>query len=688
MELALVLVLEFGGIVLAAALARAAFGTAAAAAVERVLSAIERATRAFLGRALTRAAVPVAFALAAVLGFGFGFGHGDAALAGALGVAAGALLAAAVGAVSSLLGARAAGRLLARATARFDLALATAVRGAGATGVGAQALGAAGALALLVLGRWVHHDAGSTPEAARLSALALPGYAFGAALVAWITQRAAGTYAAAARAGELRGEALDAAMARNATKNPALVSALVGERLEHGAAAARVFAASAVSASGLVWLALGADATRALEPRFIAFPLLLWGFGLVANGVALFVVRSQEAQGALPALARALGSAAGVWLVGLLGAGYWLFPEAWPPLAGAACAGFVASLAAACASARAFARRTGALREALDGLQVGPAAAQAAALGFGLGLAALAFVLVGGVALVTDELGGASGALAGDRLALMLALFGATAFTPFALAVAVGARLAETARAAGAMGGLEGDALARAQRVADSCQLPAAVARTALVLSECLAALIGSLALLGLSPGADEVGHAALLGAGVVLVAVGAAARRAARGAREVAVEVERQWRAALHEVGSDGRSPSYRACEELAGRLGVNGAASGAALVLLGPVLLGIALRLVYRESGPRLAAEAFATFVAGAAVTALGVALAVDGARAVLAGARRTTRPEGDPASHAASVTASALVEILGSAAGPAACTTAVIVTSLALLARTFFH
>lgn len=688
MELALIFVLEACGVLLAAALARAAFGAGASAAVRRVLSAIERATRVFLARVLARAAVLAALVLVAVLAVGVGTGHADAALPGALGLAAGAVLASGVALGAGLLGARAAAALLARAAARFELALATAVRSAGATGVAAQALGVTGALALLGVGHWLHHDVLPPSEAARRSALALPGYAAGAALVAFVVQHAAGSYAAAARAGELRGELLDAAVARNTVKNPALVSALVGERLEHGAEAARAFAAAALSATALAWLALAGGSARALESRVIAFPLLLWAFGLVANGVALFVTRSQEAQGALPALARALASAAGVWVVGLLGAGYWLFPEAWPALAGAAILGFAGGLAVPSATARAFARRRGPLREALDSLQVGPASAQAAALGFGLGLAALALGLVGASALAGAALGAASGALGGDRLALMLALFAATAFAPYALAVAAGARLAETARAAGAMGGVEGDALVRAQRVADSCQLPATVARAGLVLLDGLAALAGALALLAPSPESAGAARVALLGAGLVLAAAGISARRAARGARELAVEVERQLRSSAVEAASDGRAPSYRACEELASRLGLAGAASGAALVLLGPVLLGIALRLVYRESGPRLAAEAFATFVAGAAVTALGVALAVDGARAVLAGARRASRPEGDPASHAASVTGSALVEILGSAAGPAACTTAVIATALALLARTFFH
>ena len=106
-----------------------------------------------------------------------------------------------------------------------------------------------------------------------------------------------------------------------------------------------------------------------------------------------------------------------------------------------------------------------------------------------------------------------------------------------------------------------------------------------------------------------------------------------------------------------------------------------------MGPVVLGIALKVVYRESGPRLAAEALATFVAGAAVTALGVALTVDGARAVSTGARRANRPEGDPATYAASVTGDALSDIFRGAVSPTACTLSLVATALVLLARTIF-
>jgi hypothetical protein len=692
MELALIFLLELGGLLLGSALARAAFGSPGTPQVVRVVRALERAARAFLLRALARFGAFFGVLLGLLLAGGAAAGHAAAGVAGAAGMVLGAALAMATALAATWLGGRAITAAVTRAGTQFDLALTTGLRSAGATGVAAQALGVLGALGLLGVGYWIHHgDVGaSAGEIAQRSALSLPGYAVGAVLVALWLHVTCGAYATSARAGELRGELLDANVARHITHNPALVASLVGERLEHGALTARLFGAASLATVASLWLALGSSTAEPAELRFVAFPLLLWGFGLVANGAGLFVARALEAQGALPALVRGQACATGVWLVGLLGAGYWLYPESWLVWCLPGVAGFVGGAAAASATARAFARRRGALREALDGFGVGAFAPQAAALGFGLGLSAFVLVLVGGTALVAQTAGTASNVPGGARLALSLALFAAMVWSPYALAVDAAAGLLETARAVAQMAGVEGETAARLQRVADSIKLPSAVGRGALTLAQGLAALAAALTLTPpAAAGADTNtdAWATLFGVGLVLFAGGLAARRSARASRELAVEVERQLGTKSPESPVDDRVPSYRTCEELAGRLGIGGAASGAASVLLGPVLLGIALRLVYRDAGPRLAAGTLAAFVAGAAVTALGVALAVDGARAVLAGARRANRPEGDPVTHAASVTGSALAEILGSAVEPAACIAAAIAASFALLARTFF-
>jgi hypothetical protein len=227
----------------------------------------------------------------------------------------------------------------------------------------------------------------------------------------------------------------------------------------------------------------------------------------------------------------------------------------------------------------------------------------------------------------------------------------------------------------------------RAQRLVDSQSLTGSIARCHASFTAGLAALAATLTVATppATPGAET--WIALAGVAWTLAVAGGAAQHAARGVRATNLEAYRQLAAGPSEGPGEARAPSYRGCEEAAGGAGLGGAAGTALSILVLPVVLGIALKLVYRESGPRLAAEAPTTFVAGAAVTALGVALTVDGARAVLAGARRANRPEGDPATYAASVTGDALSDIFRSAVSPAACTLALVAASLVLLARTIF-
>ena len=125
----------------------------------------------------------------------------------------------------------------------------------------------------------------------------------------------------------------------------------------------------------------------------------------------------------------------------------------------------------------------------------------------------------------------------------------------------------------------------------------------------------------------------------------------------------------------------SYRACEELTQKAASIGLFFGTGWAAVPLVLLGTGLGLVYRVGGSRLAAAALSTFVATAAVTALGAALAVDGARTVHGNARRLARLERETAGSAAPISEDVLANVLGIAAGPGACFQALLLASFAL-------
>jgi hypothetical protein len=678
-ELTLIFVFQASGILLSLALARLPSPHAALGSVRRICAAVERAASSFLARAAVRLAIAVA--LGALLAAGVGLAAGKPALAAlaALAVCFGAALAGVSTWVAATLFARSSGPALAAAERRFDSTLVTSFTPAGAAGVLAQALGALGALALYFVEARVRAAAG---DSASETASALPAYWLGAGLSAFIAEGAAGTYRSAAEGG-LAAAARDRALTAWDPRNPALVSGLVGETLGAGA----------------VMLVLSTQLTAVPHEqlRVAALPIVLLAFGLIASATGVWVARPLEAEGAGPALLRGQASATAIWLLGLAGACYWLVPSGFVGLVGAGALGLAASVLVTYALLAVSQRTSPIARDVADGLRAGSSAATVGSLAGGLAFAGAALALGGAAALGAQAAGHGSSLAHGAALGLIVALAGALALAPYAFAVDSLAGAAATARAVGSVCGADADTARRVARLAESTELPAGLARAALFLGASLAALAaclspraaGAATAAEATPATALLGCLALFGAACLLVQAALVARRAARAAREVTLEVERQLASAppgTRETGDNGVT-SYRACEELCGRLGLAGALPLATVGAALPVVLGIGLVLVYRIGSPRLAADAPAMFVAGVAVTALGAALTVDGAHAVLAAARRASRPEADSATFAASVTGDALLSLLSIAIGPTVCSLALIAASLALLVWPLF-
>jgi len=597
MELALIFGLQIIGLIVALALARPLFGAEPSASVRRVVAAVGRATQAFVLRALGRGAVLAGLVAVALGAVALGTGRIQAGLAELLGALAGATLAAVTALLAKLAGTRATTAVVVALHRRFDLALSTSLRSAGAVGMTSQALAVLGALGVVAVGHWV-----ATPEALGTGHAhpvgGLPGYVLGAALVALTLTQSSGAYAAAARAGELRADLTPSLAQRSDAQNPALVSAVVGERLEHASGATRLFALSAAGAALALLLAAGDGVDAAAFSRRAALPLLLWAFGLVANGAGLFAARALEAEGAGPALARGQASVAAVWAFGLVGAGYWLAPDVWPPLAAAAALGLVGGALGPWSIVRGARRQAGPLRDALDALRGGPAPAQATSFGFGLVHAALGLAGIAALAVAAARLGAQAQVSGGERSAVLLAFFGATAWSPYALGVESSSTSAETARRVAALAGADAEALQRAQRLSDSQATGGAIARCHASLAAGVAALAAAL-LLASPTGTLDLGNAGgmvLLGAAWALAVPGGAARRAAQGAREASLEVERQLGSNPAENGGVGPASSYRGCEEVAGRAGLAGSLRAALGVVVGGGVRVSAWKVEYR--------------------------------------------------------------------------------------------
>ena len=182
-ELVLIVALEGLALALAVLIARVHAPRADAIGTTRVISALERASAAFLARERLRLA-PFAGAVALVL---LALEAAQGRPAAGMARAAGVLLGAALGAVVAVGGARAGGlaggATLDAARSRFDAALSSGLRLGGAAGLGAQAVGGLGVIVLLAGERALGGAVNAGHALGSFTASALPAYGVGVTLV-------------------------------------------------------------------------------------------------------------------------------------------------------------------------------------------------------------------------------------------------------------------------------------------------------------------------------------------------------------------------------------------------------------------------------------------------------------------------------------------------------------------------
>jgi Na+/H+-translocating membrane pyrophosphatase len=687
-ELVLIVALEGLALSLVLLLARVHSPRADAVGTVRVISALDRASAAFLTRERLRLA-PMAGVLSLVLfGLEAAAGRPSSGMARAAGVVLGATLGALVAAAGARIGGLAGGATVDAARSRFDAALSAGLRLAGGAGLGAQAMGALGVVVLFGAEQALRGGAPTGLGAvASLGGNALPAYAAGAALAAFSVGRAASAYGAAATAARHRATLHTPPLAGTDAQNPALVAGLVGVELRVAAQATQAFALSAILGVLALLLPSRLGLADAEASRLSLLGLVLPAFGLVACTAGVLVARTEEASHPAAGLLRGLASAIAVTTLGIVAASYWLYPECWPLLSAAGAVGLLLAVLSGLSLYPAVATTSGAVRDAQAALHAGASASSASGLAAGIRHAAFAVVLVVGGALACRALGGVTGLPAGERIGLFVALTAVLSLLPFALATGALGGIADSALGILAMAPSDAEVGRRVKRLEDAARATGASAESYVAGTSVLVAIGIGLAIPTQGAGAGgapvTLAGAGMVGAALALVQGSLALAAAVRGAREASLEVDRQLKGPPSGHEARGAPPSYRACEEQCARSGLEGAPLGTVLAFLPLVLLGIALDLVYRGQSPRLAAEVFAVLTAGAAVTALWVALTANGARAVLLAVRRASRPDGDPAVFAASVGGSSLTDILGSAVGPAACSLSLMASSIGLLA-----
>ncbi len=707
--LGLILGIEVAGLAFALFAARmTARHDTASAALRRLAGALERAARAFLLRQYRQVGLLALALLAALFALQLTSSHVPPAFTRAetlfwatAGVLLGATSSALAAYAAVTFGVRGGVRVIAGARSSLDQALTTAIRLGGAAALFAEALALLAPLGLFSLlfavkGGFAMPFDRAAQLAAEVAAL-LPPFVLGAALAGLVLQRGGGLYHAAGDVGgDVAGER-DAGLEHDDPRNPALVSNLVGDHL--GVAAAG--AVDVVASSSAISVACALIALRAHGDILLLalLPLLARSFGLVACATGVMVVRSEEARSPDLSLARGHLSALLVLLAGLGAAAHALSATNFWAIFAAGALGPVSGALAAYSARLQLRRRRGPLKETLDTLRVGDGATVASGLGAGLESALIPVLVLGASAVAAWFLGARSGVSGGAELGLLCWLASLAALAPYALAVSTFAAILDSARGMAGVGSSDPDSQRRTARL-DDCGFAASItSQSYMMLVSAVSAVAVALALTSSGPRPESgagpatlatVVWCAALGAALVLSYAGGAARAASRAAREVALEVERQLRGFPREQGvalvPPDYTPSYKACEELTAKHALSGGLPSSGLYLLAPLLLGVALRLMYRSEAPWLLADGLTAFVVAAAVTGLGAALVVDGARAALAGARRATRPRGSSPGYSAAVSGDVVADILSGVVGPAANLIGKALAALLLVAAPF--
>jgi Na+/H+-translocating membrane pyrophosphatase len=632
---------------------------------------------------------------------GSALGGVESAIYGVLGLAAGAFLTSVVAVVAAHLGRNSSVRLVDAARVHLDRALTVAVHAGGAAGLAVQCVSGlglaafAGVLFALQGGLGV---AGRVDEylVVRVSLL-LPTFALGAAVAAFAWQRTGAIFHAASDLGADLGGEQRAGLEHDDGRNPALVADLVGDHVGPGVGRSVDMFASVTMANVLtviVGVAWAATSSSSNARSLLALPFVVRAFGVIGSAAGLMVVRTNDDARPITALWRGQITSAVVTLAGLAGASVWLVRNHWWRFLVAGALGLGAALAVGHSLRYLVGRRFPPLRDLVEAERVAEAASMAQAIGAGLErlmppvlVMAPALTLAWGVGTGMDIKGGGA-------VTLTVALMSMLALSPYLLATCTVGSIADSARGVlGLVSGPTSDEVARRTSAMDEAAwVGSSVSQSSLGVASATAALLTASAVPLVAGGAViswgkaeiDLSHPVVMWSGVFGVAlllgyVGSALRAAARAARLVLLEVERQLRGFPREreassVPAD-FTPSYRLCIELANRLAPVGLAGSIGAVLLVPAALGLGLLGLPSVDGPALARASLVAFVAGTAVAGMCLAWVSEGARAVLGTARRLhhrphlAHPQAPSNSLPAALTGDAWADLLGNVAAPAA-------------------
>ena len=455
----------------------------------------------------------------------------------------------------------------------------------------------------------------------------LTSFTIGALLVSFVLQSSGTTYLLAAQNGTLAA-ARDANLSDADSRNPSAIADTAGVELGHLVphtldAFCSALCTNAVVA--LVLLKLVGTARLSSERSYLLLPIIMRGFGSLANVFGAGAARTLESLSPSPAFLRAQAVVVIVVLGALSGCCYWLTPDFSTRLAACGALGlifpFVVSHFQSWLSMRsAHSKRPE--RRTFD---------NAWNSGLVLGAAAVVVPLVSllSVTAAVVHVGATLPISHGRILTLMVFLLGMSIIMPFAVTLQSSWPLVILARrGAFLLNGRRGDAgQRRLIRLEEAARRAAAWAASVHTQSSIGIPLLAAYALgtLGKDPQAFpfETELLAVISACVIAVVLPLAVgfKASSRASRAVVAEVRRQLMGGQSNSGG-GRisaefTPSYRACVDTAARESAKQMSIPMAVAVTPGLLLGVAL--IWTTKNPGLIGQALAVYLGQVAIAVL---------------------------------------------------------------------
>ncbi len=353
--------------------------------------------------------------------------------------------------VSAWAAGKAASRVAAGALRSLGESLQIAIRGGAVSGVMAVALALLG-LALLfglhsVTDGPVLASANSNNALTTISRipLLLGGFALGAVMVALLAQLGGGTFAAVADIGaDVAGGSRVPSVA-----NPAAVADLVGDNVGDGAArATTIYAATVVESLAAMLVAAQVYRDSSNLPSataIVLFPLVTRSFGLLATWFGVLVVRTEDTEVPMNALARGFFVTTLLHAVAAVGSAKWLLGVHWLSLGSCVVLGSAASVAVLFLVQYYSEQRYRPVRTLAQAARGGPTVATLRGLSTAAEATLAILLIFAATILAAHHLGAGTGLTGGGRFGVALAVGGMLGVGPFVLAMDALGSIADTA---------------------------------------------------------------------------------------------------------------------------------------------------------------------------------------------------------------------------------------------------